>query len=354
MFILFECKHCGRQIKVDAKAQGKRGRCSNCGQVMVIPHVEADSLSITPAHVQPPPIPAAGHSLAGPPSHDHGTAHGSDAPFRLSPPDERPGVVHTPPVLVEPEHLERHATPEGFSEFELLAGDANPEEAALASPEVRRGLRELDEFQKDPRPYNLVDSLEKSFLSRWDRGSGPAGWLVVKWRQGVGLILRLLRWIDDWAYLISVPFIILAIFAIAIENRGLVHIGAVGVALANYGRFWTDLLAIFVRPFKEGPIHGLAFLFPPYGIYYLWTRRDKFKPTFRRLLTSCIPIVLVVLAYAYLPFVNPSVKEGQSLPERLRSGERELLDEVRGEWKDVKSKIPSLEDLKKRASESNP
>jgi predicted Zn finger-like uncharacterized protein len=323
MFMLFTCEHCGARIKVDGRSQGKRGRCSKCGHVMVIPHIEA---------------------------HAHEPAHASDAPFRLSPPDERPAAVHVPPpILVEPEHLERHVTSEEFHEFELTAGDANPEAAALASPEVRRGLRELDEFQKDPRPYNLVDGLEKSFLARWDRGSGPAGWLVVKWRQGVGLILRLLRWIDDWAYLISVPFIILAIFAIAIQNRGLVHTGAVVVVLANYGRFWTDLLAIFVRPFKEGPIHGLAFLFPPYGIYYLWTRLDKFKPTLRRLITSCIPIVLVVLAYAYLPFVNPAAKDAKGLPEKILSGERELIHEIRDDLKEVEEKIPSLE--KRESSE---
>ena len=143
----------------------------------------------------------------------------------------------------------------------------------------------------------------------------------MKWRQGVGLILRLLRFIDDWAYLISIPFIVLAIFAIAAGNREWVHLGAVVVLLANYGRFWVNLLAIFVRPFKEGPVHGLAFLFPPYGIYYVWTRWDTFRPTFRRLLTSCIPIVLVVLAYAYLPFVNPAAKDAKGLPEKIRSGD---------------------------------
>ncbi len=335
--MLFSCHHCGKRIKIDARFQGKRGRCSNCGQVMVIPHMETDSPTATPAHA---------HRPAAPPARAHAPqpAHASDAPFRLSPPDERPSASHVPPVLVEPEHLERHATAEGFSEFDLIAGDDNPEEAALASPAVRRGLRELAEFQKDPRPYKLVDSLENSFLARWGRDAGPAGWIVVKWRQGVGLILRLLRFIDDWAYLISIPFIVLAIFAIAAGNREWVHLGAVVVLLANYGRFWVDLLAIFVRPFKEGPVHGLAFLFPPYGIYYVWTRWDTFRPTFRRLLTSCIPIVLVVLAYAYLPFVNPAAKDAKGLPEKIRSGGRELAKEIREDVNQIREDVRKLEE----------
>ncbi len=334
MFMLFTCEHCGTRIKVNGRSQGKRGRCSKCGQVMIIPHMES----------QPPAVPA----------HAREAARQSDAPFRLSPPDDRPRVAHGPPVLVEPHHLEHHATPEGFSEFELIAGDANPEEASLASPEVRRGLRELDEFQKDPHPYKLVDSLEQSFLSRWSRDSGPASWVVVKWRQAVGGILRLLRWVDDWAYMISVPFIVLAIFAIAVQNPKLVHLSSVVVVLANYGRFWTDLVALFVRPFKEGPIHGIAFLFPPYGAYYLWTRRDKFKPTLRRLLTSCIPIILVVLAYAYLPFVNPAAKDAKGLGEKLRSGERELIHEIRDDLKQVEDKIPSLEKRESGKEKASP
>ncbi len=60
----------------------------------------------------------------------------------------------TPRSWSNPQHLERHATAEGFSEFELVAEDINPDEAALAAPEVRRGLRELAEFQKDQRPYS--------------------------------------------------------------------------------------------------------------------------------------------------------------------------------------------------------
>ncbi len=242
-----------------------------------------------------------------------------EGPFRLSPPEARPEVATTyfdqPPVLTEPEHLHRHIGEEAPSEFELLAEDGRPEDQALASPEVKRGLRELEEFKKDPGPYQFADDLDSRFF-RWARGSGPAGWIYTQWRKGVSVILKALRFIDDWAYLISIPFLILMVFGIAVAHRGLIHTGAVVVVLVNFGRFWTDLLALFVRPFKEGPIHGLMFFFPPYGIYFVGKHWDKFKSTFRRLATSCIPIVLVILAYAFIPSIDSEI---QSAPTSRRS-----------------------------------
>jgi predicted Zn finger-like uncharacterized protein len=353
MLMLFTCEHCGKRIRVDAQSQGRRGRCSNCGHVMIIPHVEAHGAAQAHAHAHAAAgEPTHAHAPAADPAHAtaHGPAHGhaaepeSEPGFRLSAPEPRPEVFRAPPVLEDPAHPERHLDDEAPSSFELIDDDG-PGEAVNAPPEIERGLRELGEFEKDQRPYTLADGpARRSFLG-WGGESGPAGWLYVKWRAGVTSVLRLLRWIDDWAYLLSVPFIIVMIFGIAIANRGLVHAGAVGVVLINYGRFWTDLLAVFVRPFKDGPLRGVAFLFPPYGVYYLAKHWDKFESTFRRMITSCIPIVLVILAYAFIPAVNPDAGSAQGLGAKLRSGERELLKEIRGDLKELeelRDKLPTL------------
>jgi hypothetical protein len=346
MLMLFTCEHCGKRIKVDARMQGRKGRCSNCGQPMKIPRVDEP---------HPPPLPAEGPTRAAGPAPAHEPAHGehpahaaaSEASFQLSPPEQRPEVgttyFHQPPVLTEPEHLHRHVGVEAPSEFELLAEDARLEDETLASPEIQRGLRELEEFQKNPGPYQLADDLDNRFF-RWARGSGAAGWVYTQWRRGVGLILKGLRFIDDWAYLISIPFLILMIFGVAIAHRGLVHTGAVVVVLANYGRFWTDLLALFVRPFKEGPIHGLLFLFPPYGLYFIGKHWDKFRSTFRRLLTSCIPIALVILAYAFIPSIDPEIQSARTIPEKIRRAEQEVVKEAREGLHEASEKLRSLEE----------
>lgn len=347
MLMLFTCEQCGKRILVDAKMEGRKGRCGNCGHVMRIPRADA-------AHLQPPPLPQAAAFGQPKQAETHAPAGSADdAPFRLSPPEERPDaaaavpaapfVPPPPPVLAEPRHLHRHVhVDEEPSQFELITEGANPEDQALASPEVQRGLRELEEYRRDPRGYQLAEELDSRFF-RWARGSRPASFLFTGWRRAVGGILRVLRFVDDWAYLISIPFLILIVFAIAIGNRPLIHTGAVVVVLVNFGRFWTDLLALFVRPFKEGPVHGLMFFFPPYAIYFISRHWDRFQGTFRRLLTSCAPIVLVILAYAFIPVIDPAIQSAPTAREKLRRAEEEVVKEAREGLHQARDEVRRLE-----------
>lgn len=347
MLMLFTCEQCGKRILVDATMQGRKGRCGNCGHVMRIPLADE-------AHLQPPPLPQTG--VAEQPKHAEvhpsaqpAAAPAGEAPFRLSPPEERPGVatppppVVPPPVLAEPRQLHRHVhVDEEPSHFELLREDTHPDQQALASPEVQRGLRELEEYRRDPRGYQLAEELDSRFF-RWARGSRPANFMYTQWRKAVGGILRVLRFVDDWAYLISIPFLVLIVFAIAIGNRPLVHTGAVVVVLVNFGRFWTDLLALFVRPFKEGPVHGLMFFFPPYAIFFISRHWDKFQGTFRRLLTSFVPIVLVILAYAFIPVIDPSIQSAPTAREKLRLAGEEVVKEARDGLHQAREGLRKLE-----------
>jgi hypothetical protein len=346
--MLFTCEHCGKRIKVEAQVQGQRGRCSHCGQEMKIPRIDEP---------QPPPLPAAepvspddraGTAALEPARAEaHAGTPSAEGTFRLSPPEPRPEVslvlFQQPPVLTEPEQLLRYVGDEAPSEFELLSEDGSPGADALASPQVRRGLRELEEFEKDPHGYQLADEFDGRFFG-WLRGSRPAGWIYTQWRKAVGLILRGLRFITDWAYLISVPFLILMVFGIAIGHRGLVHTAAVIVVLVNIGRFWTDILSLFVRPFKDGPIHGLLFLLPPYGIYYVASRWDEFQPTFRRLLTSCIPIALVLLAYMFIPAVDQDVQSARTISEKARRAEQDFVEDAREVGREIRQEVRTLED----------
>jgi hypothetical protein len=224
--------------------------------------------------------------------------------------------------------------------FELLDEDSDSGSTPPVSPEIALGLREFAEFEKDRRGY-LVVGEGRGFFAGLNR-SRPAGWLYVNWRACIGSVLKLLRWVDNWAYLISVPFVMLMLFGIVVANRGFVHTGAVVIVLANYGRFWADLIAFFVRPYKDGPLQGLAFLFPPYTVYYLFAHWDRMKPIARRITTSCIPIVLVVLAYAFLPSVNPRATDVQGVAAKIRAGEQELSREIGGDLRKVERGLQSF------------
>jgi len=367
MLLVFACESCGKRFQVDERFQGKRGRCSHCGHLMRIPQTAAE------AQNAPEATPAAADNAVSAPE---------GIPFKLSPPELRPMVhgeePHLPPEPAGPRPVVPHNSVFGLAapvpaahqrkgeqhvRFELVDVDADPAGIVPVSPEIARGLRELEEFQRDPRGYAVADERGGLFW-RLDR-SRPAGWIYVKWRGAVGILLKLLRWVDSWAYLISVPFVVLMIFGLIAQERKLVHIGAVVTVVANYGRFWADLLAFFLRPYKDGPIQGLAFLFPPYTLYYLTVHWDRMKPIVRRIATSCIPIVAVILAYSYLASVNPAVKDVQGIPAHLKAGKRELdreigrgvervEKEVRSGVERVEERVRSLESPKSSTSESPP
>ena len=277
-----------------------------------------------------------------------------------------PAFTERPPAHpVEPHHSVfalQSATPdlkqphanEPHVQFELLDDDADIDSGVSVSPEIARGLQEIAEFEKNRKGYEIDGERSAVFSFLGLREDGPAGWVTTKWRAGVASVLKLFRWVDTWAYLISIPFLILMILGIAAENRSFIHMGAVVVVLANYGRFWADLFAFFVRPYKDGPLHGLAFLFPPYMLYYLATRWDQMKKIVRRIAMSCIPIIAVVLIYAFDPSANPEVKTVKGLSARLEAGKHQLDREIAGELKDLEKKFDKPREPKARASKARP
>jgi hypothetical protein len=355
MLINFSCENCGKQFNVDERSRGRRGRCSQCGHVMRIPGGAASQHAHTRA--------AAAESQVEP-----------GAVFKLSPPEPHPMVreVILPPAAepavhqpVGPHHSvfamaspvpstqQPHAN-EPQVRFELLDDDADPASVVPVSSEIARGLQEIAEFEKNGRGYKIEGDRSGVFSLFGLRELGPASWLYTKWRAGVGSVLKLFRWVDTWAYLISVPFLILMILGIAAENRPFIHTGAVVVVLANYGRFWADLLAFFIRPFKDGPLHGLAFLFPPYAVYYLATRWDHMKKIVRRIATSCIPIVAVVLIYSFLPSANPEVKDVRGFGAKLKAGKQELDKEIESDLEGLEQKLIEREKPKVNRPKSQP
>ncbi len=288
-----------------------------------------------------------------------------NAPFRLSPPESRPRRHVEPPIAAEPVHANEPGTPQApvphgsvfrlesplpaanenhtgdpHVGFELLDDDSDPASLVPVSPAIERGLREIAEFEKDRSGYAVADE-KRGFFFRLEN-SKPSGWFYVKWRAAVGSVLKVLRWIDAWAYLISVPFIILMIFGIVVEHRAFVHTGGVVVVLANYGRFWADLIAFFLRPYKDGPLQGVAFLFPPYTVYYLTVHWKHMKPILRRIATSCIPIVLVVLAYAFLPSVNPGISHVKGITAKIEAGKEKLRQDVASDLEKVEDEVRTL------------
>jgi DNA-directed RNA polymerase subunit RPC12/RpoP len=248
MSIVFFCSQCGARFEVGEQAAGKAGRCKRCGERITVPAAAAK------------PVAAAVVAAGG--------AGGTDWLANVS------------------------------------------SQAALAPLTVGRvpGIRTrdpnlppVDDDLGDSKPYAVVSNWKMPVVRRAKGSSAPAGGTTILWRKGWGSIERLFRRINEFAYLLSIPFIILLLIGASTKNRSLAMLGAEAVVLLNLGRVFTGLANIFAIPFREGLTTGLLFLFPPYTIKYMIDHWKKLRRPTQRVVTPLLTIAAVVLAFVFLP-----------------------------------------------------
>jgi len=255
MSVVFFCQSCGSRFEVDEKAAGKQGRCNKCGQRMTVPKGEP----IAPKAV----VPALAAAAAG---------KGPGAPAGSNWLGEMAGNIGLVP----------------------LTSDDLPAIGKQKPPSL------ADDWGDD-KPYELA---KPDRVSR-GRSYTPVSRAKMLWRRQLGGIENLFRWINQTAYLLSVPFIMLLLFGAVTRNRHLAIIGAVVVVVLNIGRLISGFANLAVIPFRDG---------------INWKRLKK--PT-RRLIEPVFTIGMVVAAFTFLPSL--SGKQGrhrepglmQKLDERL-------------------------------------
>ena len=75
--------------------------------------------------------------------------------------------------------------------------------------------------------------------ARWSRraaGSGAQDNVLVRlWRRELGGVQKVFRWLNESAYFVSIPFIIILLFGTAVKNRPIALFGATFVVLLNLG-----------------------------------------------------------------------------------------------------------------------
>jgi hypothetical protein len=266
MAIVFFCQSCGARFEVSPQMAGKQGRCKKCGQHMSIPRAEqVASMAAIPALV------GAGASAAAAPAgvgNWLGTAKSS---------------VGLAPLTIDRMPIGRKPSP--------------------AAPKY-------DDDLGDSKPYVLATPVRESR----GRAVGQVNMLAVAWRRQLGGIQRLFRWLNETAYLVSVPFIMALLVGIAVRNRPLALFGATLVVLINIGRFAAGIANIVVIPFRDG---------------LQW---KKLKRPARRIAEPALTIGLVVLAFTFIPWLSRGEpKKGESIGERLRESAGQLKREIRGE-----------------------
>jgi hypothetical protein len=148
----------------------------------------------------------------------------------------------------------------------------------------------------------------------------PAGAVTRGYRHGMGRIQALFRWINQSAYLVSVPFLMVLLLGVVTNSQSLLALGGVVVVALNIGRLIAGLANLVVIPFRESPIQGVMFLIPPLTFVYLAKNWDKVRKPVQRIVGPIVTVCLVVLAFVIAPMLHGGLKKNESLKDQVREG----------------------------------
>lgn len=317
--ITFSCPRCATRYDVGEQLAGKKGRCKKCGHVMSIP---------APSRM----VAASGMFRLLPEA-----AFGGE---RTRIPRGGTVAASRPPAASLPSSVALAPLSSDFRAVDKRA------QAAAAKPHIAAYLHESTTVG----PYALA---EPSRIPRAVQGSSgrPAGLLARLYRGQVGGVLTVLRKVNDFAYLISIPFIVLMLVGIVLKSRPIALGGATGVVLLNIGRLVTGGFAFYVRPFKKSPIEGLLFLIPPYAAYKVATHWKASKKATMRFVEPALTIGIVLLAFAFIPWLSSgAAPEDAPISQRLRAEAGALKSDMREELEGRGSSLDQrLGDLSEKA-----
>jgi hypothetical protein len=216
------------------------------------------------------------------------------------------------------------------------------------------GLRARPSFADEPSvagPYKLATAPS---LPAVQASKGRAAGAVTRgYRQGMGQVQKVFRWLNQSAYLVSVPFLMCLLLGLAVRNHGLVVLGATVVVLLNLGRIVAGLANLVVIPFRESPIQGIFFLIPPITFIYLAQHWNKVKRPVQRIIGPIVTIGFVALSFVVEPYLKGEGKPKGSIQDQVRSGIGSVRQGAReGISEAEKLNLPEVSKLVPRAEEA--
>jgi hypothetical protein len=315
MNIVFFCQSCGARFEVSPASAGKKGRCKKCGQLMAIP--KAQELASMVA------MPALAGAAVGAGAGVGGGGREAEGGNSLS-------------------WLARASSNVGLKPLTI---DKMP---ILGSRKPRKPL--IDDDLGDSKPYALAEPVRAKkgmFVSTGKPVSGAK----MLWRKELGYVQRLFRWLNETAYLASVPFLLLILLGAVVGSRPLALLGATAVVLLDLGRIVAGFANIAVIPFREGIFQGILFLIPPFTFFYLSSHWGKLKKPTMRIVGPILTIGLVLVAFTLIPSLRKDGKmvSAKDIKNELRNEAKQLKGEMIDEVK--KAKTVDVEQLGKQAGE---
>jgi hypothetical protein len=234
----------------------------------------------------------------------------------------------------------------------LAAANSNVALAPLTidrMPIGRPVKSKYDDDLGDSKPYLVGQPLIAG--TRAPKAQAASG-LKMAWRKELGGVQKFFRKLNETAYLISVPFLLLILLGAIIQNRPLALMGATAVVLLNIGRIIAGVANLAVVPFRDGIFQGILFLIPPLTFFYLYEHWNKLKKPTMRIIGPIATMALVFLAFTFVPTLR---KDGKvvgvkDLKNEIRAGAKDLKGEMVGEI--GKAKSLDVEALAKQAEKS--
>jgi hypothetical protein len=147
----------------------------------------------------------------------------------------------------------------------------------------------------------------------------------------MGKVQKLFRWLNQSAYLVSVPFLMLLLLGMVVGSNSLMGLGATGAILLNIGRIVAGVANLAVIPFRESPIQGILFLIPPITFFYMYQNWYKMKNPVKRIVGPIVTLALVGAAFLVEPALRSARTTEGSLEERVKAGVSTLKKEARGQ-----------------------
>jgi len=147
----------------------------------------------------------------------------------------------------------------------------------------------------------------------------------------MGKFQKLFRWLNESAYLVSVPFLICVLLGLAVRSHSLMVLGATVVVLLNIGRIVAGAANLVVIPFRDSPIQGLLFLIPPLTFIYLSQHWRKMRRPVKRVIGPILTIGMVALGLVAEPWLKGEGKAKGSIQDQVKTGVRSMKEGVEGQ-----------------------
>jgi predicted Zn finger-like uncharacterized protein len=323
--IHFQCPACAASFDVEERLAGRAGRCKKCGGRMKIPSNGA--AVAVPAHA------AAARPRAVAAAAPAGPRLSPIAPMAPSRPQPLPAAGR-PINWLEAVNSQVALAPISMDNLKGLGNKPSP----MDEPSI-------------PGPYKLASALSLPAVEAM--GGKPAGAVTRGYRHGMGKVQKLFRWINESAYLVSVPFLICLLLGLAVGNHSLMVVGATAVVLLNIGRILAGVVNLVVIPFRESPLQGILFLIPPITFFYMAQHWHKMERPVKRIIGPILTIGMVALAFLAEPWIRGEGKSKASIQDQVKASSGSLKKSIANQIGEVPNlKMDGLNSLERKAADA--